>query len=177
MSEPDADLYQTIAIGHDIAMYIINDSCLDVKVADLFLLNDDLDSMHAETQGQYMLLDGISTDDLLALLNAFREQGKPFEGIVITRTKVNEVWTLSRLLEEVRREHALMETLKELDSLLEDCNGIDLSAMKTEDIFCSRTRIRISKKQERLSESCARQWSRQSGSFIERRKTWKKESA
>ena len=133
MSEPDADLYQTIAIGHDIAMYIINDSCLDVKVADLFLLNDDLDSMHAETQGQYMLLDGISTDDLLALLNAFREQGKPFEGIVVTRTKVNEVWTLSRLLAEVRREHALMETLKELDSLLEDCNGIDLSAMKTED--------------------------------------------
>ena len=133
IDEAGADLYQTIAIGHDIAMYIINDSCLERNVGDLFLLNDDLDSMHAAFAGEYMLIDGLSSDDLLGLLKAFAEEGRPFPGIVVTRTKVNENWTLAVLLEEVGRESVLMSRLKELDELMEDCNSIDFAAMDAKD--------------------------------------------
>lgn len=133
MNEADADLYQTIAIGHDIAMYIINDTCLDRQVGELFQLNDDLDSMHAAFDGEYMLIDGLSSDDLLGLLNAFASEGRPFPGIVVTRTRVNEKWTLAVLLEEVGKEKEMMSRLKELDELMEDCNGIDLAAMEPGD--------------------------------------------
>ena len=65
--------------------------------------------------------------------SAFEEAGRPFDGTVVVRTRVNENWTLARLLDEVRKEHDLMEKLNELDELLQDCNGIDLSAMDASD--------------------------------------------
>lgn len=133
MNEQDADLYQTIGINYDAAMYIINDSCMDKTIAELFELNDDLDSMHAEFDGEYMLLDGITSDDLIDLMKAFAAGGRPFDGVIAVRTRVNEQWTLARLLEEIRREHAVMDKLQELDELLQDCNGIDLSAMDAAD--------------------------------------------
>ncbi len=133
MNEADADLYQTIAIGYDIAMYIINDSCLSRSVGDLFQLNDDLESIHEAYAGEYMLMDGLSSDDLLELLKAFAEGGRPFPGVIVTRTKVNETWTLALLLEEVAKESTLMSRLKELDELMEDCNSVDFAAMDPKD--------------------------------------------
>ena len=133
LSEPDADLYQTAAVGFDIAMYIINDSCMGRKVGELFELNDDLDSMHAAVDGEYMLMDGIDSETLLKLLKAFEDTGRPYEGSVAVRTRVNENWTLARLLEEIRKEQELIDKLHELDDLLQDCNGIDLSAMELSD--------------------------------------------
>ena len=133
LSEPDADLYQTAAVGFDIAMYIINDSCMDRKVGELFELEDDLDSMHAVMEGEYMLMEGIDSQTLIKLLKAFADAGRPYEGSVAVRTRVNENWTLARLLEEIRKEQQLIDKLHELDELLQDCNGIDLSAMELGD--------------------------------------------
>ncbi|MBR3363936.1 MAG: DUF3783 domain-containing protein [Solobacterium sp.] len=133
INEIDADLYQNVAIGYDVAMYILNDTCMSVLVRDLFELNDDLDNMHAEAEGEYMLMDGISSEDLIVLLKAFEDAGRPFKGTVIVRTRINETWTLAKLLDEVREEHVLMEKLNELDEMLQDCNGIDLSAMDASD--------------------------------------------
>ena len=133
ISEIDADLYQNIAIVYDVAMYILSDTCMPMLLRDLFELNDDLDNMHAEAEGEYMLMDGVSSEDLIRLLKAFEEAGRPFDGTVVVRTRVNENWTLARLLDEVRKEHDLMEKLNELDELLQDCNGIDLSAMDASD--------------------------------------------
>ena len=133
INEIDADLYQNVAIGYDVAMYILNDTCMSVLVRDLFELNDDLDNMHAEAEGEYMLMDGISSEDLIVLLKAFEDAGRPFKGPVIVRTRINETWTLAKLLDGVREEHVLMEKLNELDEMLQDCNGIDLSAMDASD--------------------------------------------
>ena len=83
ISEIDADLYQNIAIVYDVAMYILSDTCMPMLLRDLFELNDDLDNMHAEAEGEYMLMDGVSSEDLIRLLKAFEEAGRPFDGTVV----------------------------------------------------------------------------------------------
>jgi len=130
LDETTADLYQNIATGHDIAMVIVGDTALDVKVNKLFEITDDLDTYATAFPDSYMIMQEIEVNELLTLLRQFRDAGREFEGIKVMRTGTNEGWTLRALLTEAAREQKLTQKVLVLQELIKSCNSLDLSEME-----------------------------------------------
>lgn len=129
LSDESADRIQDALAEIGIPVYVIGDDGLTETVAELFELEDDLDTRAEAFDGEYMIMQDIDTRRLYEVLNLIEKDGYEFDGIKIMRTDVNENWTLKRLLTETAEEHRLHKKALILREVLAACNSLDLSGM------------------------------------------------
>ena len=133
LSDEESDCLQDCAAELGIPVYIVGDSALEEVLGRLFELNDDLDTRAEEFDEEFMIMDGMTRDDLLELLKVFDRHGFEFDGVKVMRTLSNEKWTLRELLKETQSEHRIAQRAMILTQLLKSCNMLDLSTMEPEE--------------------------------------------
>ncbi len=133
IDDATADFYQNVGETKDIAMVIVGDDALDVKISKLFEVGDDLNTRAEEFSDSYMIFQEMSVQELVDLLREFHKTGREFEGIKVMRTKTNEEWTLRALLTEAAKENVMTRKVLVLQELLKSCNSLDLSTMEMKD--------------------------------------------
>ncbi len=132
-SDERADRFQNIAAEMDIPVYIIGDSGLDMTLGRLFELDEDLDTASPAFPDEYMIMQEISKEELLALLDLLEKEGFPFSGIKVMRTEINAGWPLRLLLKAAAEEHRASKKALILVELLRSCNTLDLSGMEPDE--------------------------------------------
>ena len=133
LTDQESDLLQDCAVDLGIPVYIVGDSALDEVLGRLFELDDDLDTRAVEFDEEFMIMDGMTKEDLLELLGVFDKHGFEFDGVKVMRTPSNEQWTLRELLKETQSEHRIAQRAMILTQLLKSCNMLDLSTMQPEE--------------------------------------------
>lgn len=81
----------------------------------------------------YMLMHGMTKDDLITYLKRLEDYNFEFEGIKVMETETNKVWLLEDIFKETESEHIIMKKIFVLQEVLKSCNEMDLS--KTSDEF------------------------------------------
>ena len=127
LDEAEADQTQNILEGIGVAAYIIGDDVLDEELDQVFEAKEDFDGRHQEFDEQWMLFDGIRTEELIPVLQALAAQGVPFDGVKVMLNENNAGWTVRRLFEATRKEHELGKRIMVLQELLSSCSGLELS--------------------------------------------------
>ena len=78
-------------ISHNIVLQRVDDSLLNIKLKDVFALQEEHNGKCEAFPDSYLLLDEISNEELVNLLRNLKENGCPFEGIKVTRTANNHI--------------------------------------------------------------------------------------
>lgn len=128
-SDERADTFQNIAAELDIPVYIIGDSGLEMTLEQLFDLDEDLDTAASAFDEEYVIMQDMTRDDLVCLLEALQKENYPFSGVKVMRTDVNAFWPLRVLLKAAGDEHKAAKKALILVELLRSCNSLDLSQM------------------------------------------------
>ena len=77
---------------------IVSAECADMKVSDVFEISADMRPSADEPEQGYMLMEGLTIEELTALLRRVKEAGEEYEGIKVMRTETNQHWPLSVLM-------------------------------------------------------------------------------
>ncbi len=108
----------------------ISDEQLKLTVNLVFLLEEDKDGSHREFENEYILIDGISKEELSILFEAANEKIETDAMITIIKTVHNQNWLLSDLFLETKEEKELMEKVLELENILLQSNQLDLNSFE-----------------------------------------------
>ncbi len=79
-----------------------------------------------------MLMEGVSSQDLVDLLTLMQEAGCPFEGIKVMHTECNGNRVLNELMQEVLKEHLFMSKYYAVQNLTEQFEALDTSVLPEE---------------------------------------------
>jgi len=129
VDDQTADRYQNLASDENVAMYVINDSFLNETVETAFSINSDLDNVHEQYDRMYMLMMGISEDELIRLITSFVQHGLPFDGVKVMLSENGPNWTLRHLFEETGMENDRTVIMIELRKLLLQAESIQINLM------------------------------------------------
>ncbi len=121
-----------IANKREIAVVLLDDNCLHVPLKDLFLIEEDAVGAGCSFENEYMMMQEISHEELVAIVKEIHARGIEFEAIKIMRTETNANWPLSALLEETSKEHEVMQKVFILQQTLQSCNDIKLDELEEE---------------------------------------------
>lgn len=130
LSDMEADRFQNKAEEMGLAMYVIGDDALEMKINDALAIEDDLDGRHEEFEDEYMLFHEFELKDIISTLKAFEKAGLAFSGVNVMRTDLNESWTLRKLMKAAAKEHHISKKAIQLQAVLRACNGTDTSDME-----------------------------------------------
>ena len=126
-------IFEKVLEKRNIPYFSIDDSCLDITVEGLFSLEEDSLGGGYHFREEYMLMKGISHEELLDILKEMHALGGEFEGIKVMYTETNASWLLKDLLEETEKEHEVMQKVLILQETLKSCNEIDFNNYSEED--------------------------------------------
>lgn len=135
LDDKRAGQYQDIGADFGIEVRIIGDDGLHSTVKHLFDMEDDLPNLHLEFKQEFMIIQNMTKDEVLNLLNAFARRNISFTGIKVMSTQNNDSWLLEKLFLFAQQEtKKAVETIK-LRQLVESCNGIDLTSVKEDQAY------------------------------------------
>lgn len=126
VSEDIVDRYKNIKEFNDIVFSRIFDEDLETIINDLFKLEDH-NGTNLKFEKSYMLMEGISPDDLTYINKVLKENDLSFKGIKVMKTDHNKEWTLKALLDEVTEEDEVMSRVTILRKLIISTNDLDLN--------------------------------------------------
>lgn len=126
-------VYPSIAKRLGYTMISLDDNDLDKSLKDLFTVEENHRGICEEFQDSFFVMNEMTTQDLMILLDAFQTAKMPYKGIKVMRTETNENWTLRELFQETSQEHQMFQNVKLLDQLLKSSNTVDLFLLKEED--------------------------------------------
>lgn len=113
--------YQHIADKWQACLLRIGDDKLKMRVKDLFSLLESDDCNCQYFKEKYLIVDDFLRDELELFMNDIDDHM-----IVITRTKVNDNWSLEHLLQENLDEKNLLVEIERLNDLLKQANKLNL---------------------------------------------------
>ncbi len=119
-------------ISHNIVLQRVDDSLLNIKLKDVFALQEEHNGKCEAFPDSYLLLDEISNEELVNLLRNLKENGCPFEGIKVTRTANNHIWSLEEVLKETGLEHRVMQKAGLLEMMMKTAASADFAHMDKE---------------------------------------------
>ena len=125
-----ADRIQNAAAELGIPVYIVGDQALDEPLDELFDNDDDLETAALEFQDEYMIMQDVTIEDLMELIEAMKKEEVHDGGIIkAMKTDTNKIWSLRRLLKETKAEHDTARKSLVLVEMLRSCSNLDLSLM------------------------------------------------
>ncbi len=106
---------------------IVSAECADMKVSDVFEISADMRPSADEPEQGYMLMEGLTIEELTALLRKVKEAGEEYEGIKVMRTETNQHWPLSVLMSHTAAEHRTVQKARVLQQILKSTNQLNFS--------------------------------------------------
>ena len=127
ISTSAAQIYRDILEQMGINMIIIGDDCLSKRFKQVLNLQESTSDIHEKYDGSYLLMDGLSKEEIMIMSESFDGADVPFGGIMVSATQTNREWTLEMIFEEAKQEARIMEQMYHLQMMIESTNGMDLN--------------------------------------------------
>lgn len=132
ISTSAAPIYRDILTQMGINMIIIGDDCLSKRFKQVLNLQESTSDVHEKYDGSYLLMDGLSKEEIMIMSESFDGADVPFGGIMVSATQTNREWTLEIIFEEAKQEARIMEQMYHLQMMIESTNGMDLNQLEPE---------------------------------------------
>ena len=132
ISTSAAPIYRDILEQMGINMIIIGDDCLSKRFKQVLNLQESTSDIHEKYDGSYLLMDGLSKEEIMIMSESFDGADVPFGGIMVSATQTNREWTLEMIFEEAKQEARIMEQMYHLQMMIESTNGMDLNQLEPE---------------------------------------------
>ena len=130
ISTSAAPIYRDILEQMGINMIIIGDDCLSKRFKQVLNLQESTSDIHEKYDGSYLLMDGLSKEEIMIMSESFEGADVPFGGIMVSATQTNREWTLEMIFEEAKQEAKIMEQMYQLQMMIESTNGMDLNQLE-----------------------------------------------
>ena len=125
-------IYKDILEQMGINMMIIGDDCLSKRFKQVLNMQESTSEVHEKYDGSYLLMDGLSKEEIMIMSESFDGADVPFDGIMVSATQTNREWTLEMIFEEAKQEARIMEQMYHLQMMIESTNGMDLNQLEPE---------------------------------------------
>ena len=130
ISESAAQIYADILEQMDIEMMIIGDDVLSKRFKQVLNMQKSTSEVHEKYDSSYLLMDGLSKEEIMIMSESFEGADMPFGGIMVSATQTNREWTLEMIFEEAKQEAKIMEQMYQLQMMIESTNGMDLNQLE-----------------------------------------------
>ena len=132
ISASATQIYKDILEQMGINMIIIGDDCLSKRFKQVLNMQESTSEVHEKYDGSYLLMDGLSKEEIMIMSESFDGADVPFDGIMVSATQTNREWTLEMIFEEAKQEARIMEQMYYLQMMIESTNGMDLNQLEPE---------------------------------------------
>ena len=132
ISASATQIYKDILEQMGINMIIIGDDCLSKRFKQVLNMQESTSEVHEKYDGSYLLMDGLSKEEIMIMSESFDGTDVPFDGIMVSATQTNREWTLEMIFEEAKQEARIMEQMYHLQMMIESTNGMDLNQLEPE---------------------------------------------
>ena len=130
ISASAAQIYADILDQMDIEMMIIGDDVLSKRFKQVLNMQESTSEVHEKYDSSYLLMDGLSKEEIMIMSESFEGADMPFGGIMVSATQTNREWTLEMIFEEAKQEAKIMEQMYQLQMMIESTNGMDLNQLE-----------------------------------------------
>ena len=130
ISASAAQVYADILEQMGIEMMIIGDDVLSKRFKQVLSMQESSSEIHEKYDGSYLLMDGLSKEEIMIMSESFEGADMPFGGIMVSATQTNREWTLEMIFEEAKQEAKIMEQMYRLQMMIESTNGMDLNQLE-----------------------------------------------
>ena len=130
ISASAAQVYADILEQMGIEMMIIGDDVLSKRFKQVLNMQESSSQKHEKYDGSYLLMDGLSKEEIMIMSESFEGADMPFGGIMVSATQTNREWTLEMIFEEAKQEAKIMEQMYQLQMMIESTNGMDLNQLE-----------------------------------------------
>ncbi len=113
-----------------IEMMIIGDDVLSKRFKQVLNMQESTSEVHEKYDSSYLLMDGLSKEEIMIMSESFEGADMPFDGIMVSATQTNREWTLEMIFEEAKQEAKIMEQMYRLQMMIESTNGMDLNQLE-----------------------------------------------
>ena len=93
-------------------------------------MQESTSDIHEKYDSSYLLMDGLSKEEIMIMSESFEGADMPFGGIMVSATSTNREWTLEMIFEEAKQEARIMEQMYHLQMMIESTNGMDLNQLE-----------------------------------------------
>ena len=130
ISASAAQIYADILKQMGIEMMIIGDDVLSKRFKQVLNMQKSTSEVHEKYDSSYLLMDGLSKEEIMIMSESFEGADMPFGGIMVSATQTNREWTLEMIFEEAKQEAKIMEQMYQLQMMIESTNGMDLNQLE-----------------------------------------------
>ena len=130
ISASAAEVYADILEQMGIEMLIIGDDVLSKRFKQVLNMQESSSQIHEKYDSSYLLMDGLSKEEIMIMSESFEGADIPFGGIMVSATQTNREWTLEMIFEEAKQEAKIMEEMYKLQMMIESTNGMDLNQLE-----------------------------------------------
>ena len=130
ISASAAEVYADILEQMGIEMLIIGDDILSKRFKQVLNMQESSSDTHEKYDSSYLLMDGLSKEEIMIMSESFEGADMPFSGIMVSATQTNREWTLEMIFEEAKQEAKIMEKMYKLQMMIESTNGMDLNQLE-----------------------------------------------
>ena len=130
ISASAAEVYADILEQMGIEMLIIGDDVLSKRFKQVLNMQESSSDTHEKYDSSYLLMDGLSKEEIMIMSESFEGADMPFGGIMVSATQTNREWTLEMIFEEAKQEAKIMEQMYKLQMMIESTNGMDLNQLE-----------------------------------------------
>ena len=130
ISASAAQIYADILDQMGIEMMIIGDDVLSKRFKQVLNMQKSTSEVHEKYDSSYLLMDGLSKEEIMIMSESFEGADMPFGGIMVSATQTNREWTLEMIFEEAKQEAKIMEQMYQLQMMIESTNGMDLNQLE-----------------------------------------------
>ena len=130
ISASAAEIYADILEQMGIEMLIIGDDVLSKRFKQVLNMQESSSDTHEKYDSSYLLMDGLSKEEIMIMSESFEGADMPFSGIMVSATQTNREWTLEMIFEEAKQEAKIMEKMYKLQMMIESTNGMDLNQLE-----------------------------------------------
>ena len=130
ISASAAQVYADILEQMGIEMMIIGDDVLSKRFKQVLNMQESTSEIHEKYDSSYLLMDGLSKEEIMIMSESFEGADIPFGGIMVSATQTNREWTLEMIFEEAKQEAKIMEQMYQLQMMIESTNGMDLNQLE-----------------------------------------------
>lgn len=130
ISASTAEIYADILEQMGIEMIMIGDDVLSKRFKQVLNMQESSSQIHEKYDSSYLLMDGLSKEEIMIMSESFEGADIPFGGIMVSATQTNREWTLEMIFEEAKQEAKIMEQMYQLQMMIESTNGMDLNQLE-----------------------------------------------
>ena len=130
ISASAAEIYADILEQMGIEMIMIGDDVLSKRFKQVLNMQESSSQIHEKYDSSYLLMDGLSKEEIMIMSESFEGADVPFGGIMVSATQTNREWTLEMIFEEAKQEAKIMEKMYQLQMMIESTNGMDLNQLE-----------------------------------------------